>query len=194
MVENVLTRKRVSVKTKLTVKAIVSLGIIALAVILPQIAHVVAGAQSGMKWLPMYLPVILGGCLLGVKWGVVVGALSPVASFFVTSIAGNPMPMAERLPFMVAELAVFALVAGLFSKKITENPLFSFPAILLSFVCGRLFFLLSVAVFENATTLKTAVVWSQIQMGFVGIIAQAVVLPLVVIGINKVLKNEQRNK
>ena len=63
MIESILTRKNVGVRGRVTVKAVLSAGIIALAVLLPQLVHMAAGAQGGMQWLPMYLPVLLGGGL-----------------------------------------------------------------------------------------------------------------------------------
>ena len=121
MIENILARKGISLKIRLTVKSLVSAGIVVLAVMLPQLVHLAAGPSGGMTWLPMYLPVLLGGCLLGKWWGLGVGILSPLVSFAVTSAMGNAMPAAARLPFMTAELAVFAAVSGLFSEKISEN-------------------------------------------------------------------------
>ena len=76
MIENVLVRKNLSLKVKITVKSLISAGIIALAVILPQLVHLIAGQPGGVQWLPMYLPVLLGGCLLGWTWGLGVGIAS----------------------------------------------------------------------------------------------------------------------
>ena len=117
MLENILTLKKYSHKTKLTVKSIVAVSLVALAVVLPQIVHLAAGQAGGVTWLPMYLPVLLAGCLLGTSWGLAVGVASPLVSFALTSLWGSAMPAAARLPFMIAELAVFAAVSGLFSKK-----------------------------------------------------------------------------
>lgn len=91
MIENILTKKQASLRVKLTVKTLISTAIIILAVVLPQIAHAAAGAQAGITLLPMYLPVLLGGCLLGPVWGLGVGVLSPLASFLITSALGTPM-------------------------------------------------------------------------------------------------------
>ena len=137
MLENVLARRNASLKIRITVKSLVSVGIVALAVLLPQFVHLVLGQAGGMQWLPMYLPVLLGGCLLGTWWGLGVGIASPLVSFAITSAMGNAMPAAARLPFMAAELAVFAAVSGLFSRKISENGWMAFPAVLLAAVCGR---------------------------------------------------------
>ena len=149
MIESVLTRKNVSVKLKITVKMLVSTGIIALAIGLPQLVHAVAGAQGGAQWLPMYLPVLLGGCLLGWQWGLGIGIVSPLLSFGITSLAGNAMPVAVKLPYMVAELAVFGAVSGVFSKRIAENSWMAFPAVLSAAVGGRTLFMTVATVFQS---------------------------------------------
>ncbi len=191
MIESVLIRNHASLRVKITVKALVSAGIVVLAVLLPQLVHLAAGASGGVAWLPMYLPVLLGGCLLGWQWGLGVGILSPVISFAVTALAGNPMPAAGRLPYMMAELAVFAVVSGLFSAKIMQNGWMAFPAVLLAQVAGRLFFLLLAAVFQGVSSLSAAAVWSQICTGLLGMVLQTVVVPFLVMGVRLLLREKK---
>ncbi|MDE6614573.1 MAG: hypothetical protein K2K24_03595, partial [Clostridia bacterium] len=81
MIENALVKNNLSLKTKITIKSLLSAGIVALAVILPQLLHLVFGQAGGVQWLPMYLPVLLGGCLLGWTWGLGIGIASPIVSF-----------------------------------------------------------------------------------------------------------------
>ena len=192
MIESVLTRKNVNVKTKITVKSLLAAGIVALAVLLPQLVHIAAGAQGGAQWLPMYLPVLLGGCLLGWRWGLGIGVLSPLISFAVTSLFGNAMPAAVRLPYMVAELAVFAAVSGLFSEKIADNGWMAFPAVLLAAVSGRATFLLLAAVFQSVSPLSAATAWAQIQTGLVGLVLQAVSVPFIVLGLSQLLARDKQ--
>ena len=193
MIENILARKGISLKIRLTVKSLVSAGVIILAVMLPQLVHLAAGPSGGMTWLPMYLPVLLGGCLLGTWWGLGVGILSPLVSFAVTSAMGSAMPAAARLPFMTAELAVFAAVSGLFAAKISENGWMAFPAVLLAAVSGRAVFLLLTAIFQSVAPFTVSVVWSQIQSGFIGLILQAVLVPLMVMGIRALMRREKND-
>ena len=187
MFENALTMRNLSVRTKITCKTLVSTGLIALAVILPQLVHLALGQPGGVKWLPMYLPVLIGGCLLGAKWGLAVGVLSPLVSFLITTAMGNPMPAAPRLPFMMAELAVFALVSGLITKKIAANGLWAFPAVILAQICGRAAFLLLVAATQSMTQFTPAMIWGQIKTGFVGLAVQAVLVPVIIIALRKLL-------
>lgn len=183
MMENALRSRQVSFKLGITVKALISAGIVALAVLLPQLAHLALGEQAGMRFLPMYLPVLLGGCLLGWQWGLGIGLLSPLVSYLITAAAGSPMPALARLPFMMAELAVFAVICGVFSDKIAKNGLMAFPAVLLAQLGGRSVFLLSAAAFSGVSPLNAAMVWSQIQTGFAGLLIQAVLAPVIIIGL-----------
>ena len=192
MIESVLTRKNVSVKLKITVKMLVSAGIIALAIGLPQLVHAVAGAQGGAQWLPMYLPVLLGGCLLGWQWGLGIGIVSPLLSFGITSLAGNAMPVAVKLPYMVAELAVFGAVSGVFSKRIAKNSWMAFPAVLSAAVGGRTLFMTVAAVFQSVSPLSAAAVWSQIQTGLVGLVLQATLVPIIVMILSFAINKEKR--
>lgn len=191
MIESVLTKHSAKVSTKITVKSLISVGVVALAVLLPQLVHLVAGASGGVQWLPMYLPVLLGGCLLGWKWGLGVGVLSPLVSFAITSLAGNAMPAAGRLPYMMAELAVFAAVSGLFSKRIAANGWMAFPAVLLAQVSGRAVFLALAAVFQGVSALSAVAVWSQIQAGLLGMVLQAVLVPVIVMGLRALLLRDK---
>lgn len=187
MFENALTMRGLSHGTKITYKTLVSIGLIALAVILPQLVHLALGQPGGVKWLPMYLPVLIGGCLLGTEWGLAIGILTPVVSFLITSAMGNPMPMSARLPFMILELAVFAAISGLFTKKISENGLWAFPAVILAQLCGRGVFLGAIAATQSFTQFTPEMIWGQIQTGFTGLAVQAVIVPVIIIGLRKLL-------
>ena len=194
MLETALERKNIKFGVKITVKALISAGVIALAVILPQLVHLFSGAAGGAKWLPMYLPVLIGGCLLGWRLGLGVGVLSPVVSFLITSMTGNAMPAASRLPYLIAELAVFAVVSGVFSKKISENLWLAFPAVLLAQVSGRAVFLMVAAIFQSIAPLSAAAVWSQIQTGLLGLVLQAVLVPFIVMGLGVLLGRDAQKK
>ena len=184
MLENILTTKNCSVRVKLTVKSCVSAGLVLLAVVLPQLVHFAAGVSGGTTWLPMYLPVLLAGCLLGVRWGLGVGLL--------TSAAGHPLPAAARVPFMMAELGVFAVVSGLFAGKIAGSGWMAFPAVLLAQLAGRAAFMLLAVIFQSVAPFTPAMVWAQIQTGLIGLLAQAVLAPVIVAAVRRLLVKDKR--
>ena len=193
MLENALTMYGVTQRKKIAYKTLVSAGLVALAVVLPQLVHLALGQPGGVQWLPMYLPILVGGCLLGSKWALYVGLASPLVSFILTSLLGNPMPAAVRLPFMMAELAVFAVVSGLFSGKIAQNGLWAFPAVIAAQVTGRAVFLGLVALLQAFVPFSAAMIWGQIRVGFAGLAVQAVAVPLVIIMLRSVLLKEKNH-
>lgn len=193
MLENALRYHNVSTGKRIAVKSLVSAGLVALAVVLPQLVHLALGQPGGVQWLPMYLPVLIGGCLLGAGWGLAVGVMSPLVSFLITSAAGSAMPAAARLPFMMAELAVFAAVSGLFSKKIAANGLWAFPAVISAQVAGRAAFMGLVALTQSVTPFTPAMIWGQIQTGFIGLAVQAVLVPGGVILLRRLLIKDGAN-
>lgn len=194
MIETILERKQAGTRVRLTVKMLTVLSVVILAVALPQLTHTVAGASGGIRFLPMYLPVLLGGCLLGARWGLAAGLLAPVASYLYTSaLGGSPMPAAARLPFMMAELAILAAVTGAFSGRIAKTPLWAFAAVPAAFAVGRGAFFLAVLALQNVTALKPAMIAAQLRTGLVGVAIQIVLVPLLVLGIAKLTDWERGN-
>ena len=195
MTESVLLKKSDYLKDSITIQTVIAAGLVALAVLLPLAVHSFLGAEGGMRWLPMYLPVLLGGCILGWKWGIGIGALSPLVSFAITALFGNAMPALSRIPYMLVELCVFALVAGAFSKKIVKNIWFALPAVVLAQVCGRGAFLVSSAIFQGVSSLSFVQAWTQVQTGISGILLQVVFVPAFLVVVRKVFsgEGEERN-
>lgn len=160
-------------------KIIAVLAAVAASVALPQIFHAIGmisgtGSAVGSAFLPMHIPVILAGMLFGPVVGVAAGVASPLVS---TLISG--MPVAAVLPFMVVELAVYGLTAGLFSK-VKVN---SFVKLLAVQAAGRMARALAIiaAIYvlgNNALTLAS--IGEFIIAGLFGIVLQWAVIPLAV--------------
>lgn len=191
MIDAILSNRGASVKARITVKTLISVVVIVLAVALPQLLHVASGAAGGVRWLPMYLPVIVGACVLGVKWGAVTALLSPVVSFLLTSALSSPMPAAARLPFMASELVVMAIIAGSFSSLVNKNAAFGILAVFSALVLGRAFFLLSVVIFQSVTPFAPAVIWGQIVTGIPGLIVNFVAASALIVLFSLLIKGER---
>ena len=193
MINAVLAKKELTGSAKISIKALLTFATVVAAVGLPQIVHLIAGSGGGVKWLPMYLPVLFGACLLGARWGVIAGIASPAVSFLITSAAGNPMPTAARLPFMAAELALMALVCGLFSAKLEEKPLLSFAAVASALVAGRAFFLLLVTIFAPVIPFTPQIIFGQIVTGIPGLILCELTVPLAIIAVALISTRDERH-
>lgn len=193
MIDSILISKGVENKaSREKIKLVLAVFTIALAVVSPFVAHVAFGSLSGVRWLPMYYPVLLSGLLLGSIYGSVVGAVSPIISFILTSIVGTPMPTLARLPFMVVELAIFGAVSGAFSHLVYKKSYMAFPVVLLTEVVGRGVFLVLVAIFNSVTTFTPSVIWTQIKMGWPGLLSTFIIVPCVVMLVSFLSRKSER--
>ena len=179
-----LSLKKLSVKmqTVATVGAIVS------AVALPQIFHLM-GAMSGLGtslgeiFLPMHLPIILVGLIAGPYAGAISGFFAPLISFWLTQ-----MPTAAMLPFMMTELCIYGLSAGILHKA--KMP--SIFKILVSQLSGRVIRALAILIgfYAFSSPIPIAAIWNSIGKGIIGLTLQWVLLPLIVYRIEGLSKNE----
>lgn len=156
----------------------------ALSVVLPQVFHLIGGKPLGNAFLPMHLPVILGGYLLNPAAALICGALSPILSFFVSG-----MPAFPRLIFMIFELGAYGFFTSVFVHKWRLPVFLTLP---LSWICGRAvyfvtaFFALHILHLEiQGMVTASAAVWTAITTGMPGIILQAVVIPILVAALKK---------
>lgn len=189
MLENAL--KNCTLQRKITIKSAISVGVVLLAAFLPLAIHAAFGPAAGGKWLPMYFPVLLGGCVLGALCGALVGAISPAVSYVLSlALLGSAMPSAQNLGFMIAELAVFGAVAGAFGKRIARKPLFAFPAVWAAELSGKA----AGSVLRLTATAfgaKTAGAWAVLQTALPGLLLQAVLVPVLVIILAKAVRSER---
>ena len=103
---------------------------IALGVIIPYFAGHAFGIP-GVVFLPMHIPVLMAGLLLGWRYGATVGVLTPLLSSLLT---GMPA-LWPQLPMLGSELVIFGLVAGLVRKKFKWN---LYVSLIVAMVAGRI--------------------------------------------------------
>lgn len=157
-------------------KSLVTAITVTVAVALPWLCHLLGGALGwgaglGEMLLPMHLPVMLAGIFGGPAVGLLCGVASPLIS---AALTGMPLPAV--LPFMMVELAVYGLTAGLLRR----NHLPTFVNVLLVQVAGRLAraAALALAVYGfGFDRLPISLIWTSIAAGLAGIFIQWSVLP-----------------
>ncbi len=167
---------------RITVSALM----IAIAVLLPQIIHMVAGKALGSVLLPMHLPVLLAGFIIGrdgKKTGLAfveaVALMAPVASFFATG-----MPAIPTLWLMMFELSAYGLVSAIMYGK-TKKIYLSLASAL---IAGRIVNAAVLFVGGNLIGLKlpaVTAVWTAIITGLPGIIIQLLLIPVLVKALEK---------
>lgn len=172
-------------KQKLSVKKQTAGAIIAIifAAALPQIFHVL-GSQAGVGnalgniLLPMHLPVILTGFLAGPFAAGAAGLISPLLSY---GLSG--MPAAALLPFMMIELAVYGICAGILRDVHIPDAL----KVLIVQIAGRTVRAGAILIgfYGLNSVIRPEIIITSIKTGLIGIALQIIIIPLVIYRLRK---------
>jgi len=186
---------------------------ITLGVLIPfTTAH--AFGVPGTVLLPMHIPVLLCGLMLGAREGLICGIVTPIISSLLTNMP-SVYPM---LPIMAGELGTYGVVSGLVyghcEEKISNfrrgNPaslwllkvtgllrrvaprndvLKLYIALILAMICGRVVYGLIYSALllagEHSSPLRALSVWGAVSTGVIGIIIQLILIPPLVRGLTK---------
>lgn len=156
-----------------TKKMILSGFFIAMGIIVPTIFH--ALNLAGPIFLPMHLPVILGGFLLGPAYGAAIGFITPIICGFLT---GMP-PVMPTMPIMALELCAYGFMAGFLYNKTNKI----FISLVGSMIFGRIWamvgaFILSVSLAPQISAIPYII--EAVTNGLPGILIQFMVIPALV--------------
>ena len=125
-----IVKKMAGKKRTIDIKKLNLAGLfIALGVIIPYFAGHAFGIE-GVVFLPMHIPVLMAGLLLGWRYGAIVGVLAPILSSLLT---GMPA-LWPQLPMLGSELIIFGLVAGLVREKFKWN---LYVSLIVAMIAGR---------------------------------------------------------
>ena len=174
--------KRNEIK-KLTLSAM----FLALAYVMPFLTGQIP--QVGSMLCPMHIPVLLCGFFCGAPWGLVVGLVAPILRSFTL---GMP-PMFPTAFCMAFELAAYGFVAGWLHNKLPKNKINVYASLLGAMITGRLIW--GAVMFVCMGIKGSAFGLSAFLAGAVvnavpGIVLQIVLIPIVVITLEKVVIKE----
>ncbi|MDI6868195.1 MAG: ECF transporter S component [Coprothermobacterota bacterium] len=148
--------------------------LLSLGILFPLVFHILK--IGGNVFLPMHLPVLIAGFFLPWELSGLVGLLSPLLSFFFTS-----MPPVPTVFTMMGELLVYGALTSLLFHNARLG---IYPALILSMIVGRFVSLLlnwliiSLVVGKNFDFLQVAS--ALFVAGLPGILIQLVLIPLLV--------------
>ncbi len=168
-----------------TVKISIGAMLTALSIVLPQIFHLTGIPQVGSVFLPMHIPVLLAGFILGPVYGTIIGAIAPTISHLLTN-----MPASGRLPFMIIELLIYGLASGIFYHKLRLKDL-KFGALItlaLSMLAGRLFYAASLFIASEFFGIECGGAMAALTAtitGIYGIVLQLITIPPIVYALKK---------
>ena len=142
--------------------------------------------MGGRTFLPMHIPVFMGGLLLGWLPGLIIGALTPLLSSILT---GMP-PLIPSLPMMMVELPLFGLVSGFLYHDKHKN---IYLALALAMFAGRLGAAFVLLLFSDMLGIHLhplTYVAATFMTGLAGVVGQFVFIPPLVKRLEKFLRTE----
>ncbi len=135
---------------------------------------------AGATYLPMHFFVFVAALTCGWQAGVIVGLLTPFASYVVSG-----MPALTVLPQIAVEVTFYGLIAGLLRQKLNLRVFWS---VLGAMVGGRLFLLIAVYLVLAITgkvysplgpaATPPEAVWHTIALSWPGLLAQIILIPV----------------
>ena len=159
---------------KKTEKITISGILLVIGIILPTIFHTLG--IKGAIFLPMHIPVLIGGILLGGKLGLFLGIILPIINHLITDLPSIP-----ALYVIVVELGLYGVVAGLLHKKFYMKLI---PSLILAILVGRVAALIGASLVEYIQTGYVKNILGYLKEVFLfslpGSIIQLVLVPLVV--------------
>ena len=148
--------------------------LIAIGVILPFAFHSIQNA--GAIFLPMHIPILVGGFILNPYYALCVGVVTPILSSIFTG-----MPPIPSLYVMILELASYGLFISLFYNKVKIG---LYPSLIGGMLLGRVMniignYLILHILISRPFNITTVAVGLFIQ-GIPGILIQIILIPLII--------------
>lgn len=144
---------------------------------LPRIFHVLAGSNAGATFLPMHLAVLIAAIIFGARSATVVAGSSVIVSYWLTG-----MPTLARLPYMLIELVIYAILVSVLNKKFS-----SYVSLMATLILGRILYAGVLLAASNGLGLPTygISVMQSLQAGLPGIAIQLICVPFLAKTIKK---------
>ena len=155
---------------------------LALALLLPFLTGQIK--EIGNMLCPMHFPILLCGFVLGGPWGLAVGFIAPL----VRSVLFGMPPMFPIAIAMAFELAAYGLVSGVLWHKVKHTVPMMYASLVTAMVAGRLVW--GAVRFVLAGLTGSSFPFSAFLSGALltavpGIVAQLVLIPLILIALQK---------
>ena len=170
-----------------TVKITFSAIFLALAFVLPFLTGQIP--EIGSMLCPMHIPVILCGFICGWKYGLIVGVVAPL----LRSLTLGMPPLFPTAVCMSFELATYGVVSGLLFVILPKNKIYIYVSLIISMLVGRIVWGIAMISCMGFDINKFGLLsfWTG---GFVnafpGIIVQIILIPIIIMGYQKLTKEE----
>lgn len=138
----------------------------------------------GQMLLPMHLPVLLSGIILGPKYGALVGLILPITRFF---MIGMP-PLFPFATAMTFELAAYGGIIGLLYTKLPKTVTYLYISLIGALLAGRVVWAIAMIVISSLSEINFSFqlfLAGAFINAFPGIILQIVFVPALVLALQK---------
>lgn len=147
---------------------------------LPRIFHVLAGSTAGSVFLPMHIAVLLAALTFGLTSSSIVAGSSVIFSYLLTG-----MPTLARMPYMLVEVLIYAILLSCLNKKFN-----SYVSLIATIILGRILYagVLAIAIHVMGLPTYGISVIESIKTGLPGILIQILCIPFIAKVIQKGVK------
>jgi len=164
-----------------TKKLVITAMFIAIGIVLPLAFHTIP--QAGRIFLPMHIPILLCGLIIGFPYGLACGIITPLLSSLITG-----MPPAAMLPAMVCELAAYGTVSSIIMRFAPVKNLFArtYISLICAMLVGRILFgVLNALIFSVGNYSMQMWLTAAFITALPGVAIQIVIIPVIVLALQK---------
>jgi thiamine transporter ThiT len=164
---------------------------VVLSVLTPWAVHQIPNA--GATYLPMHFFIFVAALTCGWQTGVIVGLLTPFASYLVSG-----MPAFTVLPQIAVEVTVYGLLAGLLRQKFNLRVIWS---LLGAMVGGRIALFIAVVIVQaitgnmysplGPTATPFNAVWNTVSQAWPGMLIQLILIPVAFWAVSRLTAKKQ---
>jgi len=154
---------------------------IAIGVVLPLAFHAIPNA--GRVFLPMHIPILLCGIIVGFPYGLACGIITPLLSSLFTG-----MPPTAMLPSMLCELAAYGMVSSLLMRYVKVKNTYAkiYISLIGAMLFGRVFYgILNSLIFNAGAYSMQVWLTAAFVTALPGVAIQIIIIPTIVIILRK---------
>lgn len=162
--------------------------LIAMGIVLPFLTG--SNPQLGGVFLLMHIPAFIAGLVLGAKYGLLVGLITPI----LRSLTVSMPPLFPQALAMMFELGAYGFFIGLSYRILPKKPLFVYVSLIIALLIGRGVWGIAASIFYPMAGISFTLdkfIAAAFVTGLPGIAIQVILVPLVFIYLQRtgVLEN-----
>ncbi len=169
-------------KNSKTYKITLSALFLALGIVMPFFTAQIP--SIGSQLLPMHIPVLLCGFVLGGPYGAIIGFITPLLRSALFSMP----PMFPTAICMAFELAVYGFMSGYLYRHLQKTTMNVYLSLITAMICGRVVWgIVSVILFsmQNQAFSLSMFIAGAFANAMIGIVLQIIIIPLCIMALER---------